>query len=168
MLALDKLVPMPAPMTRQPFLELVYAVLFPAVGSAMLFNVGGSTGGTDIVAMILKKHTDLHIGNALLWSDTVITLGSFLFGAEAGLFAVLALVLKSTVVDYIIENINLCKCFTIITTHRDEICEHINRKNNRGATVVDVVGSFTHAHKIYDHRGDEPGAGGRSCAVSSA
>ena len=48
------LVPMSAPFTDQPLLELLFAMMLPAVGSAILFNVGASSGGTDIVAMILK------------------------------------------------------------------------------------------------------------------
>ena len=53
---LEKVVPMSKPLTGQPMLELVFAILLPAVGSAILFNAGASTGGTDIVAMILKKY----------------------------------------------------------------------------------------------------------------
>ena len=48
----------------------------PAVGSAILFNLDATSGGTDIVAMILKKYTALNIGNALLCSDCVITLAA--------------------------------------------------------------------------------------------
>lgn len=48
---------MSAPFTTQPLLELVFAVGLPAVGSALLFNMDASTGGTDVVAMLLKKYT---------------------------------------------------------------------------------------------------------------
>ena len=56
---------MSAPFTSDTFLELVYAILLPAVGSAILFNIGASTGGTDIVAMILSKRMKMEIGKAL-------------------------------------------------------------------------------------------------------
>lgn len=147
LLLLENVIPLIRPLTSQPFLELLYAVILPAVGSAILFYSGGSTGGTDIVAMILKKHTHLNIGTALLCSDTIITLGSFLFGVQAGLFAMLGLFMKATFVDLVIENINLSKCFTIITTHKDDICTHINMTLKRGATVVEAEGSYTHEKK---------------------
>jgi uncharacterized membrane-anchored protein YitT (DUF2179 family) len=147
MLLLENIVPLSAPLTNQPFLELLYAVTLPGVGSAILFNVGGSTGGTDIVAMILRKYTNLNIGVALLCSDTIITLGSFLFSVQIGLFAVLGLVIKSTIIDLVIENINLSKYFTIITSHKDEICLYINQRIKRGATVVNAEGSYTHEKK---------------------
>ena len=51
--AFDKLTPLAAPMTSQPLLELLFAVALPAVGAAMLFDVNASSGGTDIIAMML-------------------------------------------------------------------------------------------------------------------
>ncbi|MFR4441282.1 MAG: YitT family protein, partial [Hungatella sp.] len=54
---LEKIWPMTAPLTQEPLLELVFAILLPAVGSAVLFNIGASSGGTDIIAMILKKYS---------------------------------------------------------------------------------------------------------------
>ena len=90
--ALERLVPMDAPLTTQPMLELVFSVLLPAVGSAILFNLQGSTGGTDIVAMIFRKYTDLDIGKALFCTDFLIaTLAGVVFGIETGLFSLLGL-----------------------------------------------------------------------------
>lgn len=43
------------PLTNEPLLELIFAILLPALGSAILFNIGASSGGTDVIAMILKK-----------------------------------------------------------------------------------------------------------------
>lgn len=140
--------PMSAPFTDQPLLELVYAVMLPAVGSAILFNLEASSGGTDVIAMLLKKYTNLDIGKALLCSDFVITLAaSVVFGIKIGLFSVLGLVTKALVVDTVIENINTNKYFTIITTNPDEICCYINKKLNRGATVQAAQGAFTHKPK---------------------
>ena len=67
--ACEFIYPLQAPLTHDVFLELCFAVILPAVGAAMVFNVGASTGGTDIVAMILHKYTSLEIGRALLVSD---------------------------------------------------------------------------------------------------
>ncbi len=52
--------PMSAPMTNQPLLELFFAVILPALGSALLFNIGSSTGGTDIITMIIKYKAHLN------------------------------------------------------------------------------------------------------------
>ena len=77
--ALEWAVPLRAPLTNDVFLELCYAVILSAVGAAIVFNIGASTGGTDIVAMILNKYTSLPVGRALMVSDLGIVLaGAYL------------------------------------------------------------------------------------------
>ena len=143
---MEKFFPMESPFTHQPLLELCFAIMLPAVGSALLFNSGASSGGTDILAMILKKYTGLDdIGKALFVSDGLIALSScWLFGMETGLFSLLGLFLKAFVVDSVIESINLCKFFSIVTAKPDEICDFIIKDLNRSCTVVDAIGAYSH------------------------
>lgn len=137
--------PMTQPFTDQPFLELCFAMMLPAVGSAILFNCNASSGGTDIVAMILKKYTSLDIGKALLVSDALIAASAcFVFGIRTGLFSLLGLVIKAFVVDSVIESINLCKYFSIVTSNPDMICDYIIREMNRSSTVIDAIGAYSH------------------------
>ena len=113
--AMDRWFPMGKPLTDQPILELVFAVFLPAVGSALLFNVGASSGGTDIIAMIFKKYTSFNIGTMLLLVDCFSVLMAFVvFDVTTGLFSTLGLIGKSLMIDGVIENINLCKCFNIV------------------------------------------------------
>lgn len=141
---LEIVYPMNAPFTDQPFMELAYAVMLPAIGSAFLFNENSSTGGTDIVAMILKKYTHIDIGRALMLSDAaIVVIACFIFGIRTGLFCIMGLAMKSVVVDTVIENFNLCKYFTIITTKPNEICEFIESDLGRSATVTDAKGHFS-------------------------
>jgi uncharacterized membrane-anchored protein YitT (DUF2179 family) len=141
---LEKVMPMTSPITDQPMLELAFAVLFPALGSAILFNMGASTGGTDISAMLLKKYTSMDIGRSLLVSDFLLTAaGFFVFDVTTVLFSMLGLLLKSTLVDGIIESLNLNKYFTIISSCPKEICDFIIEKLKRSATVFDGKGAFT-------------------------
>ena len=137
--------PMTAPFTDQPFLELCFAMMLPAVGSAILFNCNASTGGTDIVAMILKKYTSLDIGKALLVSDALIAFSAcFVFDIRTGLFSLLGLIIKAFVVDSVIGSINLCKYFSIVTSCPDAICDYIIREMNRSSTVIDAIGAYSH------------------------
>ena len=140
--------PMTAPFTDQPFLELCFAMMLPAVGSAILFNCHASTGGTDIVAMILKKYTSLDIGKALLVSDALIAFSAcFVFDIRTGLFSLLGLIIKAFVVDSVIESINLCKYFSIVTSCPDAICDYIIREMNRSSTVIDAIGAYSHENR---------------------
>lgn len=134
--------------TDDAFLELLFAIGCIAVGSAITFSVGASSGGTDIVAMILKKYTNLDISRALFVSDAFLVLASFfIFDLRIGLYSLLGLILKSFIVDVVIDGIYLTKCFYIITSREKEIVEFINNKLHRGATVSMCTGSFTHEDK---------------------
>lgn len=144
---LDEIAPLSAPLTDEPLLELVFAVLLPGFGSAVLFNIGASSGGTDIVAMILRKFTSVNIGRALLLSDLLITLTAFLaFDMKTALFSVLGLVAKSLVVDNVIESINLCKSFNVVCSDPDKICGFITGELHRSATVFEAHGAYSHNH----------------------
>jgi len=144
----EKWFPMSGPLTSQPVLELIYAIVLPAASSAILFNVGASGGGTDIVAMILKKYTKLNIGASLFAVDLLIVLAScFVFDAQTGLFSFCGLLAKSLVVDDVIESINLCKYFTIICNDPEPICDFITNKLHRSATVYHAEGAYQHNEK---------------------
>ena len=140
--------PMEKPLTSEPVLELIYAIVLPAFSSAIFFNIDASSGGTDIVAMILRKYTKLNIGSALFFSDLLIVLAScFVFDTQTGLFSLSGLLAKSLVVDNVIESINLCKYFTIICDDPEPICDFIMNKLNRSATVYDAEGTYEHRRK---------------------
>lgn len=146
--ALEYICPMPQPMTSQPLLELIFAVTLPAIGSAILFNLQASSGGTDIVAMILRKYTSVNIGNALLCVDFLITASACVaFGMETGLFSLLGLAMKSVLIDMVLENFKIHKCFQIITTVPGPIVEYIVKELNRGATELKGEGAYTHENK---------------------
>ena len=145
---LERVCPMSRPLTDEPILELMFAVFLPAVGTAILFNIGASSGGTDILAMILKKHTSLNIGTVLMLVDIAAVASSFfIFGPETGLFPTIGLAAKSLVIDDVIENMNLCKCFNIICDNPEPICDYIINTLNRSATVYRAQGAFSHHEK---------------------
>lgn len=140
--------PMEGPLTGEPVLELMYAIVLPAFSSAILFNVGASGGGTDIVAMVLKKYTRLNIGAALFVVDMGIVAASCLvFDAKTGLCSLCGLLAKSLVVDNVIESINLCKYFTIICNEPEPICDFITNHLGRSATVYQAQGAYQHNPK---------------------
>lgn len=145
---LEAVAPMEGPLTQEPVLELAFAVIFPAVGSALLFNISSSTGGTDVIAMILKKYTNIDIGRSLLMTDFLLTLATFLvFDVQTGLLSILGLLIKSTLLDTVIESLNLNKYFTIICENPKPICDFITNKLHRSATVIDAKGAFSHNDK---------------------
>lgn len=150
--AFEYFLPLKKPLTDEPFLELVYAMLLTSIGAAILFHYKGSSGGTDILALILKKYTSINEGRALLYVDAVVAVSSiFVFGIKIGLFSILGLFAKAFLVDGVIESIDTCKYFTIITTKPDEINKYILEKLNHSATIVSAVGAYTNDDKTMIH-----------------
>ncbi|MBQ7919570.1 MAG: YitT family protein [Lachnospiraceae bacterium] len=141
---LERICPMDGPLTNQRMLELCFAVALPALGSAVLFNIGSSSGGTDIIAMILKKYSSFDIGRALLLTDILVTIfGFFIFDVETGLYSVLGLAVRSFMIDGFIENLNQSKYFNVVCTDPEPICNFIVHKLGRGATVCHAQGAFS-------------------------
>ena len=150
MLVFERVVPMNAPMTGQPLLELMFAVGIPAVGAALLFDANASSGGTDVLAMLMKKYSHINIGLALGLVDLVVAVGAcFVFGMETGLFSIFGLFVKSVLVDAVMDNLRTYKVFHIVTDNPDPICDYIMNRLHHSATVYEGEGSFTHQkHKI--------------------
>ncbi len=145
---LEKVCPMTHPLTDEVILELAFGIFLPAVGSALLFNIGASSGGTDIVAMILKKYTSINIGNALLLTDLIIVAATFfVFDVKTGLLSTLGLFVRSFMIDGVIENINLQKYFTVVCSDPEPICDFITLDLGRSATVCEGMGAFSHDKK---------------------
>lgn len=138
-----------ATLTDQPLLELVYAILLTGIGSAILFRYGASSGGTDIVALILKKYTSLNVSAALFVTDALIAASTFFVydGVTTGLYAMLGLFAKVFIIDDILDSLNLYKAFTIITTKPDEIDEFIVNELHHGATMYNGKGVYTNDDK---------------------
>ncbi|MDE7082983.1 MAG: YitT family protein [Clostridia bacterium] len=137
-----------ATLTDQPLLELVYAILLFGIGGALVFNSGASSGGTDIIALILKKYTRLNVGMALMIIDMIIVLISFYtFTVDKGLFSVLGLFTKSFLLDGVIESIGKTKYITVITENVEVISDYILKVINHGYTMYDAEGGYTHNKK---------------------
>ncbi len=145
------LIPMPGnlvPLTQgsQLFLELVFAVLITGAGQAIVFNCRASSGGTDIIALIIKKYSKSNIGFALFVADILVAcLAFWQFGVAIGLLSIIGVFAKSFVIDGVIENITKTKYVTIITEHPDMVSEIIVDYIHRGFTKMDGVGGYTGA-----------------------
>ena len=146
--ALERLIPLKEPLTNEPILELIFAIALPAFGSAILFNINASSGGTDVIAMLFKKYTSIHIGNALIATDVLMVIFAFfMFDIKTVLFSLLGLIIKSFMVDGIIESINLCKYFNIVCEDPEPICSFIVNKLHRSATICEGTGAFSGEEK---------------------
>ena len=145
LMLLEKACPLNEPLSDQPMLDLVFAIALPAIASALLFNVGASSGGTDVIALILKKYTHMqNTGEALFITDLAMVLAAcFVFDLYTALYSFVGLTVKSLVVDAVLEQMKMCKAILIICDDKDPICDFVMRKLVRGATYTPCYGAYT-------------------------
>lgn len=144
----EKAFPMSGPLTNERVLELFFAIILPAIASAMFFYENASGGGTDIIAMIVKKYSTTNVSMALLYVDTIVVLVAFVtFDITIGLCSVFGLIAKTLLIDKAIERMKLNKYFTIICNNSDKICTYITETLGRSATLYTAEGAYSHEHK---------------------
>lgn len=142
--ALEKVLPIGVPLTSEPALEVLIVTFSIAAMGAELFQLGACSGGTDIAAMILRKYIRIDLGKALLIVDfATVVFSFFLYDLTIGLFSLVGLLAKVFVIDNVLDNINLCKYFTIVSADPEPICRFIRQDLNRGATICQAQGNYS-------------------------
>lgn len=139
--------PMSETLTNERFLEFIFAMLLTAAGSAIIFNCKASSGGTDIIALIIKKYTPLKdVGKALLVTDFAIACSSFfVFSGDIyiGLYCILGLFTKAFLIDGVIESIAKSKYVMIVTSHPETVAPFILEGLHRSYTSLKAQGGYT-------------------------
>lgn len=147
--AIERWYPLSEPLTKEPVLEFAFAIILTAVGSGILFQCNASSGGTDIIAMILRKYSGANIAYMLLVTDLVVAVAAFfIFDIQTALFSFLGLLIKTIVIDNTIASINRRKYAHIVCDRQEEICDFIIHTLNRSATVCEAEGAYTHKQKF--------------------
>lgn len=135
------------PLQNDPFLAVVLGSVLIGLSLGIVFSVGGSTGGTDIVATIINKYKQISIGRALIYID-VITLGAswFIFKSPDKLvYSIVQVLITNSAVDYFLNGSRQSMQFFIISKHYQEIADAILKKVNRGVTLINGEGAYTHS-----------------------
>lgn len=137
--------PMTEPVTHgnARMLELIFAVIFTGSGSALLYNCRASSGGSDIVALLLKKYTHINIAASVFCADIFVSCLPFIYSSEIALYSIFGVLIKTFVIDGVIERIYKTKYVTIITTKPEVVSEMILEYIHRGFTSYQGVGGYT-------------------------
>ena len=139
------------PIGNDLLLQLIFGCLLIAIGQAIVFNLDASSGGTDIIAKIINKYTQLNIGTSLMIADmTVVLLAIGILGLEKGLYAALGVVITSNLIDYFISGFTVQRYVMIIPSNK-ECAQSINRfileDLDRGATIYHGEGAYSQEDK---------------------
>ncbi|KGX92950.1 membrane protein [Pontibacillus halophilus JSM 076056 = DSM 19796] len=146
--ALEVLIPIQEPMSNDVLIQLIIGQAIAAFGIAIVFHQGASTGGTDIIAMIINKYLGIDMGKAVLFSDFAIAgFSILLFGPQVGLYALFGVILNGIVIDYALQQLNDNKEIVIISSESDRVRAFIVEELGKGATIHAAKGAFNYESK---------------------
>lgn len=129
--------------------NLLVAAIFGGVligaGVGLIVKFGATSGGTDIVSMVLSKYAKMKFSTAVfLVETTVVVLGMLILQDwKLPLFSMVAIFVQTKVIDFVLEGANYDKLLFIISDKRDELKDYILNELGRGGTIIKSKGLYT-------------------------
>jgi Uncharacterized conserved protein len=130
----------------EPFMNAILGGIFCGVGLGLVINHKGSTGGTDIIVLIINHFkSNVSVGKGYLICDVLIISSSwFIFhDLEKIVYGLVVMSITSYVVDLVLDGAKQSVQFFIFSEKYDEIADEINQKLNRGCTILNATGWYT-------------------------
>lgn len=133
------------PLIDDTFLSAVLGAMMGGVGIGLVFTRGGSTGGTDIIAMIINKYRNVSPGRIIMYCDVIIISSSyFVFHSPAKLvYGFVTMWVISYTIDAFLNGANASAQIFIFSKKFEEVADYVNRNANRGVTILDGTGWYS-------------------------
>ncbi|WP_163718327.1 YitT family protein [Mangrovibacterium lignilyticum] len=133
------------PLINDTFLSAVLGAMMGGFGIGLVFTRGGSTGGTDIIAMIINKYRNVSPGRVIMYCDVIIIASSyFVFHSPAKLvYGYVTMWVLSYSIDAFLNGANASAQIFIFSKKFNEVADHINLYAGRGVTIMDGTGWYT-------------------------
>jgi uncharacterized membrane-anchored protein YitT (DUF2179 family) len=114
------------------------------LGLGLIFRVGASCGGNDIISKIINNNFSFSIPTInFSLNVVVVTLSAFFFGVDEAVKTLTTMYIASVVMQFVMEGINYKRTAIIISDKKEEIVKAINHKLSRGCTVISATGGYT-------------------------
>lgn len=129
----------------QPFMNMVLGGVLCGLGIGMIFTHNGSSGGTDIVAAMVSKRSNVSVGRTILITDFCIIFSSYLVfhNLDTVVYGLIVLFCISYLTDFVINSNRQAVQFTIFSSRWREIANVVTIDLHRGCTVVNGLGWYT-------------------------
>lgn len=133
------------PIVQENFLAAVIGGMMGGLGIGLVFTRGGSTGGTDIIAMIVNKYRNVSPGRVILYCDVIIIGSSYFVSHDPGkmVYGFVTMWVVSYTIDSILSGSNASAQILIFSKNFREIAEYINHDARRGCTVLEGTGWYS-------------------------
>lgn len=125
-------------------LYVLCAAVVQGIGAGLVFRAGFSSGGSDILSLILNKYLKISVGkSSLIINSIIVLLGGAVFGFTNVIYAIIINYISTLIIDKILIGISESKMFMITTDKEDEIKSYIMDVIKSGVTVLDAVGGYS-------------------------
>lgn len=126
------------------FLNTVLAGLIYGVAIGLIFRAGATSGGSDIISMILHKYTKISLGTLVMIVDGIITLSTLIaFGnIRLPIYSIIVIFIEGKVIDLVVDGMKSYKTMFIITDNPDPIRDYIINEIKRGGTCISGSGLY--------------------------
>lgn len=133
------------PIVKEPFMACVLGGILSGLGTGTVFNGGGSTGGTDIIASIVNKYRNIGPGKVILLCDIFIIGSSyFVFGSlEKIVYGLTAMAVASYTIDLVLTGFKQSVQFYIFSKDYALIADKVNKQIDRGVTIIEGLGWYS-------------------------
>lgn len=130
-------------------LYCIYGGVLSGIGFGLVFLRNGSTGGTDIITMLIrKKYSNFNIGSlGFSLNLIIIIIGAFIFGLPQALYTLISLFIQSFVLDQMLKGFSSKKLLLILTKKEPEVINYVIKDLHRGITSLLAEGEYTHDKK---------------------
>ncbi|RUL55488.1 YitT family protein [Lysinibacillus antri] len=131
------------------FLAALFAGVFVGVGLGIIFRMGGTTGGVDIIARVANKYLGWSMGRTMFLFDFIVLLASWatFLDARSMMYTLVAVYLGARVIDMVQEGAYSAKAALIISNTPETIAKDISEKMGRGITIFHGYGHYTKQSK---------------------
>ena len=136
-------------MQFDPFMCAIIGGALCGLGIGLSFIMGGNTGGTDIIALIVTKHYNISPGRVIMLLDIVIVGCSYFVSGKLGnvVYGYVTMGVMTYVLDMVLDGNKQSYQIMVFSLRNDEIAEAVTREVGRGATLLDAEGSYTKQHQ---------------------
>ncbi|MGL4520074.1 MAG: YitT family protein [Phocaeicola sp.] len=130
---------------NQEFMACVIGACLLGLGIGIIFTNNGSTGGTDIIALIVNKYKDVTLGRMMMYCDIIIISSCYFIFQDwkRVVFGFVTLIIMTAIIDWVINSNKQSVQFLIFSRKHSEIAEGISKKINRGVTLLDGTGWYS-------------------------
>ena len=130
--------------TEDEMLAAVYGGAIIGIAIGLVLRAGGSTGGFDIIGVVLTQRREFPLGELIFaLNAVVVSISGFTFGWETALYTLVIIFVSSKVID-MLHTRHIKLTLMIITTRGDELRQRLIEELFRGVTVIDVEGGYSH------------------------